>query len=314
MKCTKEYLMSCSNSNSNSNSNMNTNTSAAVRTCLNCGKRGHFIHACNYPAVSHGVIVLDHIPTNLITTTKNEPKFLMICRKDSFGFIDLVRGKYSPSNIEQIQTICDSMTMAERAFVLTHSFSEIWEKLWGRPIQKNSNNRNAEQIAKQKFEQISEAIVAKDGYTITNLETILLNSETTWEDAEWEFPKGKRNAGEKDCDCAIREFYEETGLPKGSVTLISNAQPITITFTSNKKNYAYKYFLGVVTPTPTLQKKAHDLTQFQVEEVSKLEWKTAVECIESLRGHHEKQQLILQIQQILLQFQFICISPTPPFV
>jgi 8-oxo-dGTP pyrophosphatase MutT (NUDIX family) len=41
---------------------------------------------------------------------------------------------------------------------------------------------------------------------------------------EWGFPKGRRNYNEKDIDCALREFSEETGYSKYSLKNIENIQ------------------------------------------------------------------------------------------
>ena len=35
-------------------------------------------------------------------------------------------------------------------------------------------------------------------------------SDSKFIEPEWGFPKGRRNNKEKDINCAIREFYEET--------------------------------------------------------------------------------------------------------
>ena len=65
--------------------------------CNNCGKQGHSFHQCNLPITSYGIIAFNLNPQG--------NKFLMIRRKDSFGYIDFIRGKYSPYNIYQIQNI-----------------------------------------------------------------------------------------------------------------------------------------------------------------------------------------------------------------
>ena len=46
-------------------------------------------------------------------------QYLMIRRKDSFGYIDFIRGKYSPYNIFQIQNIINEMSMSEKEKILT---------------------------------------------------------------------------------------------------------------------------------------------------------------------------------------------------
>ena len=85
---------------------MNKNTN----TCNNCGKQGHSFHQCKLPITSYGVIVFRPSGTGV--------QFLMIRRKDSFGYIDFIRGKYSPYNIYQIQNIINEMSISELELVL----------------------------------------------------------------------------------------------------------------------------------------------------------------------------------------------------
>ena len=51
------------------------------------------------------------------------------------------------------------------------------------------------------------------------------NSKTQWKETEWEFPKGRRNYQEKDLDCALREFEEETGILRNNISVIENILP-----------------------------------------------------------------------------------------
>ena len=44
----------------------------------------------------------------------NVLKYLMICRKDSLGYIEFLRGKYPLYNKEYIQTLIDEMTVHEK--------------------------------------------------------------------------------------------------------------------------------------------------------------------------------------------------------
>ena len=41
-------------------------------------------------------------------------QFLLICRKNTLGFVELIRGKYRLTNIKYIQTIIDQLTLAEK--------------------------------------------------------------------------------------------------------------------------------------------------------------------------------------------------------
>ena len=69
--------------------------SKPINVCNNCGKQGHSFHHCKLPITSYGIILFTYIDKKL--------NFLMIRRKDTFGYIDFIRGKYSPYNIEQLQ-------------------------------------------------------------------------------------------------------------------------------------------------------------------------------------------------------------------
>jgi len=45
-------------------------------------------------------------------------KYLLICRKDSLGYIDFLRGKYPLYNENYIQTLVDEMTVNEKKSLL----------------------------------------------------------------------------------------------------------------------------------------------------------------------------------------------------
>jgi len=59
--------------------------------CNNCGKLGHYYHHCKMPITSIGIIVFRVNP-------EGKKEFLMIRRKDTLGYIDFMRGKYSIYN------------------------------------------------------------------------------------------------------------------------------------------------------------------------------------------------------------------------
>ena len=78
--------------------------------CNNCGKIGHLFHQCKLPVTSYGII--------LFRSSLNGLEFLMLRRKDSFGYIDFIRGKYSPHNIVHIQNIINEMSIDEKEKIL----------------------------------------------------------------------------------------------------------------------------------------------------------------------------------------------------
>jgi len=267
---------------------MNTNTNL----CNNCGKTGHAFFQCKLPITSYG-IVLFHIDKTVDVDSK--VKFLMIRRKNTFGYIDFIRGKYSPLNEEHVQNIVNEMSLIEKNSILEESFLQLWKKMWGETT--NVQHKNEEIVSSKKFEVIKNGIMNED-VKIT-LAEIVKNSSTSWEETEWEFPKGRRNYDEKDLSCALREFEEETGIPQSKIKLIENIIPFEETFIgTNHKSYKHKYFLACID-------NVYDdlLNDYQKAEVSKIEWKTYSGCLESIRPYNlEKKQLVERIYKVIQEY------------
>jgi len=260
--------------------------------CNNCGKYGHLFHQCKLPITSYGII--------LFRSSEKGPQFLMIRRKDSFGYIDFIRGKYSCQQISQIQKSVNEMSVIEKKRLLEEPFEALWRDLWG--DNNKSQYRGEEITSSKKFEQIKQGLLYH-GELVT-LEDIISKSTTSWSETEWEFPKGRRNYQEKDLDCALREFEEETGLSSHSICIVENLLPFEEMFIgSNHKSYKHKYFLAYMSDEMNI-KEEEGLSNFQTSEVSKLEWKTTEECLACIRPYNlEKKQLISNIYKILQEYR-----------
>ena len=92
--------------------------------CNNCGKKGHLYNQCKLPITSLGIIAFRFNQEKL--------EFLMIRRRDTLGFIDFMRGKYSLQNKDYIKNMIYQMTDEERIMLKNHSFQELLSKLWGK--------------------------------------------------------------------------------------------------------------------------------------------------------------------------------------
>ncbi|CAG8909153.1 unnamed protein product [Penicillium egyptiacum] len=83
--------------------------------------------------------------------------------------------------------------------------------------------------------------------------------------ANWSFPRGKINKGERDLDCAIREVYEETGFDVREANLVKNDDDVKyIEITMREQHMRLYVFRGVLRDTyfePRTRK-----------EISKIEW------------------------------------------
>tara|TARA_R110002020_G_scaffold256671_3_gene470325 strand:- start:2029 stop:2820 length:792 start_codon:yes stop_codon:yes gene_type:complete len=260
--------------------------SKSFNFCNNCGKNGHVFQSCKHPITSVGIIVF--------RTYENKIQYLMIKRKHSLGFVEFMRGKYPLHNYEYIINIFNEMSNEEKEKIKTSTFSELWNYLWGEQI--GIQYRGEEKISKEKFETMKEGIETKISY---NLEKIIEKCEYNWTETEWGFPKGRRNYQEKDLNCALREFEEETGYLKSNIKLIQNIVPYEEIFTgSNMKSYKHKYFIGYMDSSIT------STNIFQETEVSEVKWCNYDECIQKIRPYNlEKISIINKMNKVLQQYR-----------
>ena len=253
--------------------------------CNNCGKTGHSFQNCKKPIISTGIINFKK--------ENNQIYFLLICRKDTLGFVDFLRGKYNLSNKIQLLNLFNEMTTVEKDKILNNDFHFLWSELWGNFI--GNQYKNEEKNSKDKFDKLKN----KEIYDL-NLEILLNSSNTKWDAPEWGFPKGRRNNGENDINCAIREYMEETGHPRMSFEIIQNILPFEEIFTgSNYKSYKHKYYLAV-------NKLKVGNSNFQKSEVSDMKWMTLEETLKAIRPYgFEKIEIIKKIDKILNKYSLL---------
>lgn len=259
-------------------------------TCNNCGKQGHVFHQCKQPITSFGMVVFRNSPQGI--------QYLMIRRKDSFGYIDFIRGKYLQNNLDHLKSMFNEMSVEERKEVSSQDFPTLWRRMWGQ-THSLGQYKNEEHLSQKKFETLRKGTII-NGEEVS-LQTLIDGSSTSWSETEWEFPKGRRNFQEKELDCALREFEEETGYPRKEVIVIENLMPFEEIFVgSNHKSYKHKYFLGFMdSSTFSLSSR-----NFQQSEVSKMEWKTFEQCNDCIRPYNlEKKKLLSNINKVLLEYK-----------
>ena len=105
--------------------------------CNNCGKQGHMFNSCKLPIISLGIIAFRKVNKSI--------QYLMICRKDSLGFIEFLRGKYPLYNKSYILNLINEMTSEDKKMLLEKDFAHLWKHLWGEFI--GVQYRNVEQHA-----------------------------------------------------------------------------------------------------------------------------------------------------------------------
>lgn len=256
--------------------------------CNNCGKPGHSFHQCKFPITSFGVIAFRYNPYIA------DYEYLIIRRKDTLGFVDFMRGKYSVYNREYICNMISQMTSHEKRRIQTESFRTLWNELWGITETTVDNYKSEETHSRNKYDMLRAGVSGKSGRY--NLDDLIHSVNTDWKEAEWGFPKGRRNYQERDYECAIREFCEETGYSPESLIVLKNIMPMEEIFTgSNMKSYKHKYYIAYMRYEDTVV-----ANQIQMSEISAISWRSYADCISAIRPYNvEKKQTLTSVNNLL---------------
>ena len=254
--------------------------------CNNCGNYGHLFHNCKKPITSIGIICF-----RINKIKNNQLEYLMVQRKDSMGYVDILRGKYNIHNNFHIKNILNEITHNEKQNIIKFNYKQLWIKLWditdSDEISKINSNKNNNET---KFEHLKK-------------NPIFINHNTKYSEPEWGFPKGRRNNGETDIECAIREFEEETGFSHDIIKIFENIYTLEENFTgSNLKSYKHKYFIAFID-----FKDSHNIHNFQKSEIGNMKWMSYNETISSIRDYnYEKIDLVKRVYYILNTYKFVC--------
>ena len=129
---------------------------------------------------------------------------------------------------------------------------------------------------------------------------MLSKSTTNWNEAEWGFPKGRRDYQENDIDCAIREWEEETGYNRNQIKLINNLLPYEEIFIgSNLKSYKHKYFVAIF--NDDIDNVNHP---FQISEISKVQWFSYEDSMKTIRNYNlEKKTVLEKVYKVLNEYR-----------
>ena len=290
-------------------------------TCTNCSGMGHTSKHCTKPITSYGIILFRckeswnqaailQSDKNSITgfeTPNINTQYLLIQRKDSLGFVELIRGKYKLGDYDYIKHNLSGMTKVERDRILTLPYDDLWEKLWGPVKDGFQSYRNEKEQGRQKLEALRNGT--------PSLETLMKDVTEPFHTPEWGFPKGRKNMHESEYACAIRETWEETNIKENQIIPVQNIEPITELFTgSNGVEYCHKYFIactlhGVGEESVASASATNEHIQ---HEVGDSRWCSLDEALSLIRKDDaQKRDVLLRIDAVLKGFCPLQLGPIP---
>ena len=286
--------------------------------CSNCNKYGHSNKECNEPITSAGLICLnlqDDLKTNILKTSidtvsediglfnyqrlsninkikkyKNKIKFLLVQRKHSLNYINFIRGIYDENDYDNIEKIFSLMSNNEIEYIKDNSFDDLWNNLWEKTAKKKIYQKEYNE-SKSKFCKIKEYGYIKK----------LTSLGSKYDTPEWEFPKGRKNINESNCECAIREFYEETGIEKENYIMLDNITSIHDDFIgTNNMKYKHIFYLCL-----SKNDCFHDVNNIKSKnEIGKIKWCTWDDALRLFRPYYLNKVNILN--KIFLFFINLC--------
>ncbi len=258
--------------------------------CTNCGKSGHTTKNCTEPIISCGIICFNikNVPIqkienilynkfvdiedfnyknlkflNKLYKYKDDIKFLLIQRKHSLSYIEFIRGRYNEKDNNKIKYLFSLMSKKEVSDIKNKDFQTLWDDLW----KKTAGSKTF----------LKELTISKNKFNYCKKNNLFDELETKYETPEWGFPKGRRNKFEKNVDCAIREFEEETNYK--NYILLDRINYMEETFKgTNLIDYKHIYYFA-----GSDSDKINDIND--TYEVGNIGWYTYDETLKLIRSY-----------------------------
>lgn len=245
--------------------------------CGNCGRSGHTYKKCTEPVTSVGIIAFNE------NEDYNLDKILLIRRKDSIGFSELLRGRYDVYNKEHVKNILEVMTHYEISKIQQHmDYDSLWDDVLNGKLFRMEYND-----AKSKFN------ILKNGVLNYTIESLIKEIEDFWDEPEWGIPKGRRHIRESDVECAKREFEEETGFTSNDYEMVNNLVPLEEYYVGfNNVRYKHIYYFARI--------KRHDCPAInpnnisQACEIGDIGWFRYNDAIKKIRPYHNEKICVLK--------------------
>jgi 8-oxo-dGTP pyrophosphatase MutT (NUDIX family) len=296
--------------------------------CTNCGKFGHINKTCKEPITSLGILCfkldkslnLNHLQfnnyvsnkyikiddynfenlsnLNKINFFKDKIYFLLIRRKHSLNYVEFIRGKYDMNNLNKLIECFELMSKKEIENIKNNDFEFLWNDLW-KETSKHKMYQKEFKKSKKLFDNLKDK----------NILEKLLEINPLYDTPEWGIPKGRRNYFEKNIECAIREFNEETTMKDNNYIILKNLYSVQENYKgTNNLNYKHIYYLSI---SDSDNEVNCNNIQSSNNEIGDIGWFTWDEAIKKIRPYYKsKIELINKIFLFILNIYIEIIKDT----
>jgi 8-oxo-dGTP pyrophosphatase MutT (NUDIX family) len=189
-----------------------------------------FLKSINEIKYKENIECVNDDAKKLFIEYKEKLKFLLISKKYSYGFTDIISGHYNLNSKSGINNLIKQLTPMEIEKIKNDDFDDMWNEFY------KLKNINYD-MSRKKFIYFRNNLI-ENKYNLTN----------KYNNPDWEFPKGKKNIEEEDdIQCAIREFKEETKLKNKDFKIYKNIEPLIEHFKgTDEKFYKYVYYIALL--------------------------------------------------------------------
>jgi 8-oxo-dGTP pyrophosphatase MutT (NUDIX family) len=209
------------------------------------------------------------VQTNGIACIRYEeiPQFLFVRRRLTYAFDNFVRGMYQADIADQIS----KMTLEERLDISTCDFIHIWYRMY-RQNPTFAVTRSEYKSNFEKCRSIFERRFMQDGGLA--LRKLISDSKLSPQNLSylWEMPKGYPKKYEARAYCAVREFIEETQIPRSHFRLIPDQVKFYNYKGDNLTMYITHYYAAICKPNTDIS-----IALKNCHEISDIRWMTLKE-------------------------------------
>lgn len=205
-----------------------------------------------------------------INGVTSRPEVLLVHKRYTYAFADFIHGRYSRKKDfrQSVSNLLNKMTSDELLDVWSLNFDQMWYRVWLNVEQSETYNKRRMEFQNNFLHDNGELLQSE------------IKRVQRFGSLMWEAPKGRHNdVRESDINCAIREVYEETGIPKKEYKIIPNVTRTT-DYISNGTRFKCKYYIAIMNSQQTKNRYPFDLIMgrnndgqmMHLTEVSESKW------------------------------------------